>query len=130
LRVGCGGIGGLLQLLRERGEAVEADLRRFYGRDLGELFTGEMTFRQLKSYIFGLPLDCALKSHLGWSFRDHRAADLVDLLNAIIWQNGGDKKARKPRPFPRPHHRVAEQVVQANARNFVERQRRRAAANG
>jgi hypothetical protein len=45
--------------------ALEADLDRYYRRDLGDLFNGTLSFRKLVVYLKGLPTDSAI-GRLGW----------------------------------------------------------------
>ena len=98
-----GGIAGLHRLLAEHGEAIEADLARFYHRDLAELFTGDLTWRKLAVLVGNLPASSALARALA---RDEApwldpAATLlaaaVEELRMANWQRGGGKG---PRPTP------------------------------
>ena len=43
--------------LRDYGEALEADLRRFYRADLLDFYRGDMSARRLAVYVKGLPPD-------------------------------------------------------------------------
>lgn len=110
LRGGAGGIAGLLRLLREHGEAVEADLQRYYGIRLGELVTGALTFRRLGTLVRNLPIESALGSVIEidtaavrdaarprWRHGDYLLADLWDLL----MHANGVPDARYPRPDAR-----------------------------
>ena len=51
----AGGISGLRDLIRRDGRALEADLRSEYGVRLRDLYTGDLTWRELISYVDGLP---------------------------------------------------------------------------
>lgn len=54
------GILGLVRLLEEHGEAIEFDLPRYWpGRSLHELATGEMTWRELRTFVRHLPRESA-----------------------------------------------------------------------
>lgn len=100
MRAGAGGIGGLWRLLREHGRAVEADLRRFYNVRLRELFTGDLTLRELIVLIKHLPSDCALARSMHgpaaeWGQTEHLLGDVIDLLDIANHQRGGSKKRWK-----------------------------------
>lgn len=108
LRDRVGGIRRLYRLLREHGGAVDFDLGRYRpGTNLRHLFTGELTHRELISFIKHLPLDSATvrQMHPGESHWDpayQRLTDIADLLLLGNWQRGGDEHAPKPDMFPRP----------------------------
>lgn len=106
LRAGAGGIGGLHALLAEHGEAIEWDLSHYHRRSLHELFTGEMTWRQLRSLLSHLPRESALARKLlgndvAWGLNEQLLAAAVDALKAGNFQRGGGKGS-KPKPIPRP----------------------------
>ena len=98
-----GGIAGLHRLLAEHGEAIEADLARYYHRDLGEVFTGTLTWRQLAVLVGNLPAGSALARALARDdavWLDPAAtllAAAVEELRVANWQRGGGKG---PRPTP------------------------------
>jgi len=118
LRCDAGGIAGLVRLLTEYGEAVEADLQRFYGVDLRDLWRpgGSLTWRRLRALVVSLPVESALSAALPdrdadddtpaprprWSHTDHLLADVFDAVTAGNWQRAGDPKAPRPQPYPRP----------------------------
>lgn len=115
IRCGAGGIGGLLRLLREHGEALEADLQHYYGLPLSGVLTGEITWRRLRSLINGLPVDSSLGSVVDisessgpatarprWRHSDYILADVWDLLVAV---NKDPKK--KAATYPRPEKKGA-----------------------
>lgn len=56
---GAGKLAGLHRLLEQHGEAVEADLERYYRRDLAEFFTGGLSARKLLVLVRHLPHDSA-----------------------------------------------------------------------
>lgn len=57
-RAGAGGIAGLLRFLTEYGEALEWDVPHYWpGRSLLELYDGRMSWRELRVFLKGLPLD-------------------------------------------------------------------------
>lgn len=91
-----GGIDGLFALLRERGEAVEADLQRVYGIDIRDLVHPITQWRRLRVLVFAMYGDTAR-----WGPTEHLLADTVDILRAGNWQRGGGK-GRRPKPRHRP----------------------------
>jgi hypothetical protein len=101
-----GGINGLRTLLAEHGEAVEADLQRYYHIALSDLAAGRLSWRRLSVLISRLPLSATLwhelhGSAVEWDVSDHLLATVVDLLAAGNWQRGGGK-GRRPRRMKRP----------------------------
>lgn len=113
MRVGVGGgIAGLLVLIADHEEAVEADLRRFYGVRLSDVWVGGESLRHVRSLIRCLPPESALAAELPessarpdrrprWGHVEYLLADVVDVLLAANWQRGGGKSQR-PKPYPRP----------------------------
>ncbi|MEU6437420.1 hypothetical protein ABZ874_24225 [Streptomyces albidoflavus] len=118
LRPGAGGIGGLAQLLREHGEAIEWDMARLWpGRSLLELYRGEMSWRELRVFLRYLPPDSATSRAIRGSSPDEEAwtldrqllASVVDAVRegtfAAVKLHGDPKKTcrlKPPRPIPRP----------------------------
>lgn len=92
-----------------------------------------MTWRQLRVYLEHLPLDCALfAGDGGWTYADHRLADVVDLLNIGAWQRG-NAGAKSPSPRPKPVERPGQsktELVAARAAAFRERQKQREVDRG
>ena len=112
---GSGGIAGLHRLITEHGEAIEADLARYYHRDLAEVFTGDLTWRQLAVLVAHLPAGSALAHALAAGdapWLDPAAtllAAAVEELRTANWQRGGGKG---PRPTPiRPSDRTPRRVA-------------------
>ncbi|MFG1683492.1 hypothetical protein ACGFNP_25210 [Nonomuraea sp. NPDC049269] len=106
LRPEAGGIAGLHALLAEHGEAIEWDLSHYHHRELGELFTGTLTWRKLRSFLSHLPRESALARKLlgedaPWGLNEQLLAMTIDVLRQGNWQRGGGKGA-KPKPLPRP----------------------------
>jgi hypothetical protein len=109
-RAHLGGIRGLHRLLTEHGEAIESDLHRFYGRDLRDLTTGRLTWRQLKVLLAGLPADAATRRSIGgpeedWHLEHHLLALIIDGLREANWQRANQfskHPSRPPTPLPRP----------------------------
>ncbi|MFI1580009.1 hypothetical protein [Embleya sp. NPDC020630] len=114
-RPGAGGIAGLAYLLREHGEAIEADLLRYYRVDLLDLYRGEMSWRRLRVLIRYLPPESATARVLQprdaadefWSApMDRRmGAWLINAARettfATIVMNGDPRKVKKLKP-PKP----------------------------
>lgn len=108
----AGGILGLCRLLSEYGEAIEADLQRYYSTDLRDLFRPEsgLTWRRLRALVVNLPPDSALARTIAgadsvWTLETQLLAALHDRLSEANWQRGnaGSKSpSRRPQPIPRP----------------------------
>ena len=102
-----GGIRGLVELLTEHGEAIEADLQQFYGVALSDLTVGRLTWRRLGVLVRQLPAESRVVATLNrgssgeWPMSDHLLALILDALHAANWQRGGGKSSR-PRPIRRP----------------------------
>lgn len=116
-----GGIFGLVDLLEEHGEAIEADLLRYYQVDVADLFSGDLSPRRVLALIRHLPRDAATKREVAgdvtaWGETEHLLALAIDTLNVANWQRAGDKRNPRPRPVPRPgdpvtrHRMTPEQV--------------------
>lgn len=111
---GCsaGGILGLCRLLSEYGEAIEADLQRYYGTDLRDLFRPDsgLTWRRLRALVVNLPADSAFGRTMAgpdsaWTLETQLLAAVHDRLSEANWQRGnaGSKTpSRRPQPIPRP----------------------------
>jgi hypothetical protein len=94
-------------LLAEHGEAIEADLQRFYGLPLSDLFNGSLTPRRLAVLIRNLPNESATARDfhgevLDWGQTEHLLALIADLLAEANWQRQGDKAKQHPKPLTRP----------------------------
>lgn len=103
VRCDAGGIGGLVRLLREHGEAVEYDLIRL-GLRLAWLGTSALSWRDLLVIVRQCGPDTAL-----WRADPQRAVQTVevDLLRSIqhstrilVWQNTRDGAAGRNEPEP------------------------------
>jgi hypothetical protein len=113
-----GGISGLARLVREHGEAVEADLRQHYGVRLRDLFLRDadgrrrMTWRELRCYVRQLPPDARTRLASGdsdgmWGLQEHLTGVLIDEIRIGNWQRANEgvakgKQSPRPKPFPRP----------------------------
>lgn len=108
---------GLLDLLRTKGDPIEADLRRFHRVDLRDLWrpgggTAQLTLRLLYVLIQYLPATSALAiadngGTQPWSITEHLIADLWE-------QKANAGRGRKPRV---KHPRRTEMVKRQTARS-------------
>ena len=100
-----GKLRGLAWLLREHGEALEADFQRHYHLDLTGLWRGEITPRRAAVLAAQLPLGSqtwiSVGSDAAWTVEAHMAASQIDLLQVGNWQRSGGK-GRPPKPIDRP----------------------------
>lgn len=134
-----GKIGGLLALLREHGEAVEADLARYYHRDYRDRWRRDahghplLTLRQVMLYVEHLPLE-ARTVHLLWGGRTpwSRQEQLLDEVRRRLEQLGGVKrpKADPGRKLPATERQESpeRQRTLAHARARARERRRRVEA--
>ncbi len=101
-----GGSLGLYRLLLEHGEAIEADLARYYGIELGAVLRGTLTWRRLGVLVRQLPRDSALARALdpeeaAWSLGDHLLATVAELVSQGNWllaNQGVEKSKQSPQP--------------------------------
>lgn len=89
---------------------LEADLQEYYSVDLVDYFRGRLTLRKL--LVLVTTLRPGARIYEDWSQAEHLAADQVDLLNLIVWQNYyiagslvGKKLKKPPKPIRRPADR-------------------------
>src|SRR5690606_16392944 len=87
------GICGLLELLDEHGEAVEADLLRYYGVDILDLGHRRLTWGRLRRLLERLPRESNLVretvgERAAWGDSEHLLAMAVDMLHVANWQRG------------------------------------------
>lgn len=139
LRRGVGGIRGLVRLLREHGEAVEADLRQHYHVRLNSLFRScrhcggnELTWRELGVLVRQLPPDARTRIAQGdtdglWGLSEHLQGLTIDELRVGNWQRANEgvkesKQSKKPKPVTRPG------MGRASDKNSPERVAKRHAA--
>jgi len=114
-----GALLGVVELLNEQFDTIEADFQRFYGLDLGEACWGDnhVGVRRLMALIRGLPPESTLSRVTGdwWTEGHELTASLVELTHAVAqasqlsaqtgWaQVAGKKQFPKPDPLkiPRP----------------------------
>ncbi|WP_411102439.1 hypothetical protein [Streptomyces sp. cmx-4-9] len=144
----AGGIRSLRDLIRRHGRALEADLRSEYGVRLRDLFTGDLTWRELASYVDGLPPGSRVRTALNDGRAEPTAeavllADVFDMLQNVDWHivaSNIDKKSnlpKIPRPYPRWWMKPArsktdgsERVARLEAARERRRERAEAIAEG
>lgn len=82
-------------LLREFGDDLEADVQRYYGIDIADLWRGSLSLRRLYVLIERLPVDSIAARRIasegddtlaGWTLRDVLLARVVDEIAALRWQ--------------------------------------------
>lgn len=118
----AGGIGGLLELIRQHGEAIDADLRHFYpGHRLADVTSGRLTLRELRTLLRGLPHDGtalwrSTRDAAGrtggakpppdswWTPERDLLATLIDQQALLLWMQSedGHKNRNRPKPIERP----------------------------
>ena len=131
---GAGKLPGLVWLLREHGEAVEADFQRYYGIELAGLWRGEISPRRVMVLAKNLPYGAQTWIDAGtdnaWSPETHLLAHATFLLEGANWQRGGGKgKTPKPLETPGEERRKQEKRVRdlARAEKFKARNAARSA---
>lgn len=101
---------------------MEADLLRYYGVDLLDLYRGVLSVRRLGVLVRGLPPQSATvqaaEPDTRWSLTDHLLAAVVDELRLGNWLQSKDGHANRnrPQPIPRPGVAGRETVKWGNAR--------------
>jgi hypothetical protein len=112
----AGGSVSLAELIDEHGGAIEADLQRFYGADLLDVYRGRLHPRKVLRWLAWLPDDGAFAASvrggrpwLGWGQDRTIAVDSWDL--AVTAAMAGSKK--KPPTYPRPSARQVRQRPRA-----------------
>lgn len=144
----AGGIRSLRFLIRRHGRALEADLRSEYGVRLRDLHTGDMTWRELATYVQGLSSQARIRSILNDGRLEPTGeqvllADVYDAVRQLTWTlqsvNTPEKtKAPKvPKPYPRwwlaPSKSKEDKAARADrldAARERRRERQRAIAEG
>lgn len=87
---------------------------RFYGLDFRSLWTGGLTFRQVKVLVEKLPADAATVREASgpaasWSATEYLLAHVIDELRAANWlyscahTEKGKPMPDQPEPFKRPY---------------------------
>lgn len=99
-------------MIRRHHRAVESDLRREYGVRLRDLFTGDLSWRELSSYIWGLSPRSATRTAIsGFVEPSNETVLMADVFDAIsvldyhlVVANTDENKAKAvklPKPYPR-----------------------------
>lgn len=110
-------------MIRRHGRALEADLPATYpGVRLRQLYTGELTWRELGSLVQGLPPNSRLRTALNEGRSEPTPetvllADVFDMLQNVDWHivaSNVDKKSNLPKA-PKPYPRWWLQSVRAKA---------------
>jgi hypothetical protein len=110
-----GGSRSLAKLIDDHGEAIEADLHRFYNVDLLDVFRGKLSPRKALVLINALPDTSATVAHMhngdrwrdfyGWGQDRLISAGTYDAVNSnsvITAKVAGVKRALKIPPYPKP----------------------------
>jgi len=84
---------------------IEADLQRFYGVRLTDLWTGQLSLRRLRVLLDHLPLDSAtayaVKQPLaGWNLGNALLGRVLDELASYRWQWETAHQSKGPRRNP------------------------------
>jgi hypothetical protein len=103
---------GLVDLLDEHGDEIEADLQSEYRIDLCDFYRGELSARRLGVLVRQLPVTSraveAIDGRPGWTPTDHLLADLWSLIARAYSEKGS-----LPEDFDHPTR--AEMIVKAIA---------------
>jgi len=95
-------------LIREHGDALEADLQRHYGIDLLDVYRGRLSLRRLRVLLRGLPPDCRTLRAISdvdealdqWSLPVALLGRVLDELAALRWEfeavHGDKRRLRDP----------------------------------
>jgi hypothetical protein len=97
----------LHRLVEDHGEALEADLQRYFSTDLREVGTPALSWRRLGVLVRYLPRESAtVRALMGeaadWGTVEHLLATLVDVERMALWQRAGNRHAPRPKPMDRP----------------------------
>lgn len=123
---------GLLSLIREHGDAIEADLA-FRGFDLLDMWRGTLSPRKVDVLIRGLPADSATRMSINgeplWGRTDYILADLIDATNGHAWltANSGvelHRQSKFPESYPRPSAVEKKTITADDLMRFRARTRR------
>lgn len=100
---------GLVGLLQQHGDAIEADFQQFYGTNLWrDLGTGRLRWPRLQRLVTGLPDDSRFVRRLSgsapgrrgtpdigdWPRQERLLASIIDELAIANWQRSGGKGKR------------------------------------
>lgn len=114
-----------------RGEALEADLQRFYAVDLADLWRGNLRPRKAAVLATQLPPEASIYRQGDddrlWSLEVQFLASILDQLkySNAVWT--GQKKPPQPIPRPGDAAREADRMaaVESKSKRWEERKRRR-----
>lgn len=143
-------------LVDEHCEAIENDLSRYHGKRLRDLFTGDMSWRELETYLERLPPESAYRTEVRDAYTDEELAEfagrdegkhgpwsrlelLVASLNNELRQltyvqlmANGAKNVTKPEPMRtpgvsgKPFRKAADPRARAYLQDIVDRHAREA----
>lgn len=121
-----GKLTGLVELLSEHGQAIDADLQREYGLSLNDWAAGRVSTRRLLGLVANLtPEGTAYSRALStsaqgkptkpkpppdwwWTPERDFFAGIIDLLRLDMWRTADrDHRGPPPPPIPRPSRRAA-----------------------
>lgn len=109
--------------LEAHAETVEADLQRWYGIDLRDLFRGRLSYRRLWVLVTKLPADSWTQTELRdsappvvddertakfgpWALINYQLAQLLDSVHRLEYvqavSGGLEPKPDPPKPVPKP----------------------------
>lgn len=97
----------LVRMLCDCPAAFRADVRRVYGLDPDDLWSGRVRPAAFADMAANLPDGSmtwrALDEPMAWTIADHLLAAHVDQMNRWMWMNADPKRrGRPPEPVPRP----------------------------
>lgn len=108
----------LHELIEKHGGEIYADLLRFYGVDIHDIFDGSLTPRHALALVEHLPIESATATAIrggaefyGWDRHAYMIADLIDavlhLHNVTVKANSKNpKRVPEPDPYPRPKEKA------------------------
>lgn len=116
-------------MLNEYGGEITADLLRYYGVDIRDLFTGGLSPRRALALVENLPIESATysvriaegeRSSMGWDRNSYLLAEVVDALQILHTtlvrvNTQNPKKVKNPDPYERPG--TKERTRKANTSN-------------
>ncbi len=130
----AGKLTGLVELLSEHGEAIDADLQREYGLSVNDWAAGRVSTRRMLGLIANLtPESTAWSRALSkasegkpvkptsppdwwWTPERDFFATVVDLMRLDMWRTSDrDRRGPPPKPIPRPSTRSGAEVDVAPA---------------
>jgi hypothetical protein len=125
-------------VLAEHGEAIEADLLRWYHVDILDLGTERLSWRRLNSLIRHLPRDSAfvramLDERARWGEAEHLLAAVVDAIQAGNWllaSAHSKHRVQRPKRILRPGERDLDHIGRGRGFTVAELRRRLAESNG